>query len=110
MRRTLAALLALVFLVLTAPASTQGPPADRVILITLDGARIEEMFGGLDPEVFTSTLGKGQTLEDQRAYRRFWADTPQARREKLMPFFWRTLMARHGSIAGNKARGELRHA
>ena len=105
MKRTFPALLALVCLGFTAPASTQGPPADRVILITLDGARIEEVFGGLDPVVFTSTLGKNQTLEDQRAYRRFWADTPQARREKMMPFFWRTLMARHGSIAGNKTAG-----
>jgi hypothetical protein len=105
MTRSFSALLALTLLVLTAPASTQAPSSDRVILITLDGARVEEVFAGLDPAVFTSTLRKGQTLEDQPAYRRFWAETPQARREKLMPFFWRTLMARHGSIAGNKAAG-----
>ena len=105
MRRSSAALITLALLVLTAPASTQGPSGDRVILITLDGARVEELFAGLDPVAFTSTLRKGQTLEDQRAYRRFWADTPQARREKMMPFFWRTLMARHGSIAGNKTAG-----
>jgi hypothetical protein len=105
MTRSLAALLTLAFLLLTAPASTQVPSGDRVILITLDGARVEEVFAGLDPAVFTSTLRKGQTLEEQRAYRRFWAETPEARREKLMPFFWRTLMARHGSIAGNSAAG-----
>jgi hypothetical protein len=105
MKRSLAALTAVPFLLLTAPASTQVPSGDRVILITLDGARVEEVFAGLDPAVFTSTLRKGQTLVEQRAYRRFWAETPEARREKLMPFFWRTLMARHGSIAGNRAAG-----
>jgi hypothetical protein len=55
--------------------------------------------------VYASTLGKDARLEDQAAYGRFWAETPQARREKLMPFFWGTLMTRHGSIAGNPALG-----
>ena len=31
--------------------------------------------------------------------------TPEERREKLMPFFWKELMAKHGSIAGNRALG-----
>ena len=78
---------------------------DNVILITLDGARIEELFGGLDLEILRSTLRPEQKVEDSPAYRRFWADTPKARREKLLPFFWTTLMAQHGSIAGNPALG-----
>jgi hypothetical protein len=78
------------------------PNRPAVILITLDGARTEEIFGGLDREVFTSTLREKQRIEDQPAYRRFWAETPAARREKLMPFFWGTLMRQHGSIAGNR--------
>ena len=75
--------------------------SSRVILITLDGARTEEMFGGLDVDVLKSTLRENQKLEDQQAYQRFWAESPEARREKLMPFFWGTLMREHGSIAGN---------
>ena len=35
-------------------------------------------------------------------YRRFWAPTPEARREKLMPFFWGTLMREHSFIPGNR--------
>lgn len=77
----------------------------RVILVTLDGARTEEIFGGLDRAVFQSTLDPKARLEDQPAYKRFWADTPEARREKLMPFFWTVLMRQHGSIAGNRALG-----
>lgn len=80
-------------------------PRTAVILITLDGARTEDIFGGLDAAVFTSTLRENQRLEDQPAYTRFWADTPEGRREKLMPFFWGTLMRQHGSIAGNRALG-----
>ena len=78
---------------------------DNVILITLDGARIEEMFGGMQVGILQSTLREGQKVEDSPLYRRFWAESPQARREKLMPFFWKTLMAEHGSIAGNPELG-----
>jgi hypothetical protein len=79
--------------------------ADNVILITLDGVRVEEMFGGLNLEILQSTLKKGQAVEHQAVYRRFWADSPEERREKLMPFFWKVLMSQHGSIAGNPALG-----
>jgi hypothetical protein len=87
--------------------SAQAPPA--VILVTLDGARIEEVFGGLDASIVTSQLKNGQRLEDQAIYKKYWAATPEARREKLMPFFWGTLMRAHGSIAGNPATGSRVH-
>ncbi|HKY20365.1 MAG TPA: hypothetical protein VJM31_04025 [Vicinamibacterales bacterium] len=77
----------------------------NVVLITLDGARIEEIFGGMQIEILRSTLRAEQKVEDSPVYRRFWAESPQARREKLMPFFWKTLMAEHGSIAGNPQHG-----
>jgi len=77
----------------------------NVVLVTLDGVRVQEIFGGLDADILRSTLGEGQELATHPAYLRYWADTPEARREKLMPFFWGTLMRRHGSIAGNPQRG-----
>jgi hypothetical protein len=40
-------------------------------------------------------------LEEHPLYRRFGGETPEARRLRLLPFFWGELMARHGSIAGN---------
>ena len=81
--------------------------ADRrnVVLITLDGARADEIFGGLDVAVLRSTLDDNQRVEDSPVYKRFWAPDPAARREKLLPFFWRTLMREHGSIAGNQSLG-----
>jgi hypothetical protein len=84
-----------------------GGDGDRLVLITLDGARTEEMFGGLDLAILKSTLKEGQSLERHATYRRFWADTPQERRRKLMPFFWGTLMTAHGSIAGHRALGSV---
>ena len=85
------------------PADSQATPAtgDRLILVTLDGSRVQEMFGGLDVEILRSTLPAGTVVESDATYRRFHAETPDARRRKLMPFFWDVLMTRHGSIAGN---------
>src|SRR5262245_49654346 len=101
--------LPIVVLTLIAIATALEPgaaaPGDVVVLITLDGARTEEIFGGLDREILQSTLRSNQKLEEQPVYRRFWAETAAARRDKLMPFFWRTLMVEHGSIAGNAAAG-----
>lgn len=79
---------------------------DNVVLVTLDGARTEEVFGGLDLDVLKSTLKKGQTAEQTTTYRRFWAATPEDRRRTLMPFLW-TLVATQGSIAGNRRLGSV---
>ncbi len=79
---------------------------DNVILITLDGVRTEEIFGGLDLEILRSTLKAGapQRVEDSPSYRRFWAHDREERRKKLMPFLW-SLVTEHGSIAGDAASG-----
>jgi hypothetical protein len=89
-----------------APAPQQAAaPRDNVILITLDGVRATEIFGGLDADILRSTLAKDARLEDSPAYKRFNAATAAERRARLMPFFWTELMAKHGSIAGNSALG-----
>jgi len=72
----------------------------NIILITLDGARTEEIFGGLDLEILRSV---NKDAEKSKAYQNYWADTPEARREKLLPFLWGTLLKNNGSIAGNRA-------
>lgn len=96
-------LLTLLLLALTLPARAQGR-TENVILITLDGARTEEIFGGLDLEILRAITKDGE-IEQTALYKKYWAATPEARREKLMPFFWGTLMKQHGSIAGNRALG-----
>lgn len=89
----------------SAQGAAGGARVDNVILITLDGVRTEEMFGGLDATIFRSTLGPKDTLEAHPLFKQYDAPTPKERREKLMPFFWTTLMRDQGSIAGNEAVG-----
>ena len=61
-------------------SSQPGAPArsrtENVVLITLDGARTQEIFGGLDLDVLRSTLPKDRMAEQTRAYERYWAATP----------------------------------
>jgi hypothetical protein len=90
----------------TAPITAQSTavPDPRVVLVTLDGARWQEVFGGLDLDVLRSVSGK-TPVEQTPTYRQFWAETAEARRERLMPFLWTTLAQRHGWVAGNRAIG-----
>ena len=101
---SLCSLVALAFVDLAGWPAQTAAPADAVVLVTLDGARYEEVFGGLDLDVLKGTLKPDQKVEDSAVYKRYWADTPEARRQKILPFFWR-LVTEQGSIAGNPTLG-----
>ena len=103
--RVLIVVLALFAGLAPASAPQQAIPRDNLILITLDGVRAAEIFGGLDADILRSTLAKDAKLEDSPAYKRFNAATPAERRARVMPFFWTELMAKQGSIAGNALLG-----
>lgn len=79
-------------------------PADYVVLVTLDGARWQDVFGGLDLDILRSTSGQ-TPVEQTETYARFWAGTPEERRVKVMPFLWNRLVAQQGTIAGNRTLG-----
>lgn len=83
----------------------QTPAASRagnVVLVTLDGARWQDLFGGLDLDVLRSTSGT-TPVEKTETYQRFWAATAAERRAKVMPFLWNRLVKEQGFIAGNRA-------
>lgn len=71
----------------------------HVVLVTVDGLRPRELFGGLDPMLIHAPDRAG--IEHLVALRqRYWRDTPERRREALLPFFWKTLAA-NGVVIGN---------
>ena len=83
-----------------------GSAADHVIVISLDGVRIQEMFGGLDTTVLQAYLEK-KPMNEHPVYKRFWRETREARREALMPFLWGTFLKEHGSIVGDQQAGSV---
>ena len=98
MTRLVAALCAL-FCGLAAADATDR----NIILVTLDGVRIQELFGGMDASIAATEADSGiYDLEFTRS--RYWRDTASERRETLMPFFWKTLVPA-GMVLGNQALG-----
>lgn len=79
----------------------QGKSNEKIILITLDGYRWQELFTGADPKLITNTKYVSDTTSLKE---KFWYDTPEERRKALMPFIWNKV-ARMGTIHGNRNYG-----
>jgi len=75
----------------------------NIILLTLDGLRIQEMFAGMDPVVAEKEKHSG-IYDLERARRLYWRATPVERREALLPYFWGRI-APQGIVLGNKGKG-----
>jgi hypothetical protein len=65
----------------------------------MDGYRWKELFSGADSTLMNA--GKYNSQDSASRFSRYWASTPEARREKLMPFVWQTI-ARKGQLYGNR--------
>jgi len=86
------------FFALTVPAFGQKQNTENIFIITLDGYRWQELFTGADPNLIEN---KDFVKNPEALKQRFWADTPEERREILMPFFWNTI-AKKGQLYGNR--------
>ena len=75
---------------------------ENIIIITTDGFRWQELFGGMD-----ANLGNDKRYNQEDSayiFKTYWADEVGERRKKLMPFLWNTI-ASHGQIYGNRLLG-----
>jgi len=102
----LAALLIAAALPWSPAAGQDGPPrrTENVVLVTLDGVRVQEVFGGMDATVAGSRGSRSGIYDPERARRLFWRDSAEQRRRALWPFFWETL-APQGMVLGDATRG-----
>lgn len=94
-------LLAVLLLVATT-TSAADLKTKNVVLITTDGLRWQEVFTGADKELINKKHGgvaNTKAIEEQ-----FWRETPEERREALLPFVWKKI-AREGQIYGNSPKG-----
>ncbi len=92
-----------VFSVLVPPALAAEPDVkvENVIVVTLDGFRWQEVFEGADESFMDGKLGGVKNIPDLK--KRYLAEKPTERREKLMPFVWGTI-AKKGQIFGNPGK------
>ncbi len=76
-------------------------PKPKVILITLDGLRWQELFTGADSLLIANRDYVGDTTDLKE---KFWRSTAKERRKVLMPFFWGEV-AQIGQLHGNRNLG-----
>ena len=101
LKRLLLSILAACLVIVSASAA---PPARNVIVITLDGFRWQEMFGGAQQEYFK----RGSDGKPGAAETRFWRESAGDRRAVLMPFMWTTI-AKEGQVFGDLSRSSRSH-
>ena len=76
----------------------QSPAPKNVFIITTDGLRWQEVFNGADAQIISDAEFVKDTALTKEMY---WAETPEERRKKLMPFFWSTIAGK-GQLHGNR--------
>ena len=81
--------------------NTQTNDSRKIVLITIDGFRWQELFKGADKGLISNNLyvQNPNQLKDI-----FWDDTEFERRKKLMPFVWNSI-TEIGQIHGNRLVG-----
>jgi hypothetical protein len=82
-----------------APARAEARVAENVIVVTLDGMRWQEVFGGFDPMLATEKAG-GVTkpIPLREAFAR---DSAEESRQAIFPFLWQ-VVAKKGQIFGDR--------
>jgi len=81
--------------------NAQNAEDTKVILITLDGFRWQELFTGAD----SLLIGNKDYVHNAAMLKKaFWRETPEERRVALLPFFWGQV-EKMGQIHGNRKLG-----
>ena len=87
-------------LVETTPVWAQNT-AQNIVIVTLDGMRWQEVFGGLD----SALVNDSRFTKDPASLRQKFAHAnAEISREKLFPFLWSTVK-NQGLLIGNRSKG-----
>ncbi len=80
---------------------SQSHKTENIIVITLDGMRWQEVFGGVDSVILNNPK---YTHERNALQKSFWSNDANERRKKLFPFFWTTVIT-EGQLYGDRNIG-----
>jgi len=83
---------------------SQANATNKIIVITTDGFRWQEVFNGLDVAILKNKFY--QNGDSLNTVKNFGGATAEESRKKLLPFFWSTI-AEKGQIHGNRNKGSL---
>lgn len=92
-------ILVLLCCLLTGSLFAQKGKVANVVIVTLDGMRWQEVFGGVDSALMNDPRF---TYDTKELATTFWHNDAAVRRSKLFPFLWGTVAA-GGQLHGNRA-------
>jgi Type I phosphodiesterase / nucleotide pyrophosphatase len=94
-------LLSFCCLIISASLFSQSRKTENLVVVTLDGMRWQEVFGGIDSQI---VVNKKFTRDSAAVVERFGATNKNQRKEKLFPFLWNTIAAQ-GQLYGDRLNG-----
>jgi len=80
---------------------SQSHKTENLIIVTLDGMRWQEVFGGVDSVILNNP---NYTSEKDDIKKLLWSNDINERRKKLFPFLWTTIFL-EGQLYGNRNAG-----
>lgn len=90
-----------ILLLLAINCSYAQNKTENLVIVTLDGMRWQEVFGGADSALLKN---KKYTKDSSATSGKFWTMDANNRRKKLFPFLWNTI-ATKGQVYGNRWLG-----
>ena len=75
---------------------------ENLIVVTTDGLRWQEVFGGMDSSI--AVKEKFNQKDSNEIFKNYWHESGEQRRQLLLPFFWNTI-AKKGQVYGNRLAG-----
>lgn len=83
-------------------SQAQSQVSQNIILVTTDGFRWQDLFRGMDSAIANNS--KWNQGDSAGIFLKYWSADESERRQKLLPFFWKTL-APQGQVYGNRDLG-----
>jgi len=93
--------LVLLFVLTVTIGFAQQHKTENLVIVTLDGMRWQEVFGGADPAIM---VDKRFTHDSAAVAEKFGGESRIERRRKLFPFLWGTIVY-HGQLYGDRLSG-----
>ena len=101
MKKSSVVLFLLAVLLISQRGYSQLRKTENLVIVTLDGMRWQEVFGGMDSAL---VVNKKYTRDSASIVKAFGGATREIRREKLFPFLFDTIMAK-GQLYGDRLNG-----
>ena len=80
--------------------ATAQDPSENLVLVTIDGLRWQEVFGGIDRSLIDD---ERYTREPELLMDSYWREVRAERAEQLFPFLW-SVIASQGVLIGDRER------